>query len=179
MATNDAWMTAEVAGPKKASIITKPEVADAIIKRAKRPIMIVGHIAAEIDLEDEKLIDFLIELAKKADIPIVATAHVNQEFLKRGYKPAGLMSAVDIGNRLCDPEWKGLDTKATYDLAIFAGLPYPLAWTILSGLKHFAPTVKTMTLDNVYHPHASWSFSNISIKDWIVNLKGIIENLEV
>jgi acetyl-CoA decarbonylase/synthase complex subunit epsilon len=89
------------------------------------------------------------------------------------------MSALDIGSRLSDPEWKGLDTKAQYDLAIFAGLPYPIAWTILSGLKHFAPSLKTMTLDNVYHPHASWSFSNLSIKDWIVNLRGIIENLEV
>jgi acetyl-CoA decarbonylase/synthase complex subunit epsilon len=46
---------------------------------------------------------------------------------------------------------------------------------VLSGLKHFAPDLKTMTLDNMYHPHASWSFANISVKDWIENLTVIIE----
>ena len=48
---NDSWLTAEIGGPKKASLITKPEVADAMITRAKRPILIVGNIAADIDLD--------------------------------------------------------------------------------------------------------------------------------
>ncbi|MCK4885653.1 CO dehydrogenase/acetyl-CoA synthase complex subunit epsilon, partial [Candidatus Bathyarchaeota archaeon] len=38
----EPWQTAEIAGPKKALVITKPEVAAAMIKRAKRPILIVG-----------------------------------------------------------------------------------------------------------------------------------------
>jgi acetyl-CoA decarbonylase/synthase complex subunit epsilon len=53
-----------------------------------------------------------------------------------------------------------------------------MEWTILSGLKHFAPYLKTMTLDNTYQPNASWSFSNISVKDWVENLKVIIGNME-
>jgi acetyl-CoA decarbonylase/synthase complex subunit epsilon len=52
-----------------------------------------------------------------------------------------------------------------------------MEWTILSGLKHFAPNLKTITLDNVYHPHASWSFPNSSTKIWIENLKTIIEKI--
>jgi CO dehydrogenase/acetyl-CoA synthase epsilon subunit len=36
-----------------------------------------------------------------------------------------------------------------------------------------------MTLDNTYQPHASWSFPNISVKDWLENLKAIIDNVEV
>ena len=177
MATAEPWQTAEIPGPKKALVITKPEVASAMIKRAKRPILIVGHKAAEIELEDKKLIDYMIELAKKINIPIVATAHMISEFLKRGYRPAGWMPAVDIGNRLADSEWKGLDGNGAYDLALFVGLPYYMEWTILSGLKHFAPNLKTVTLDNVYQPHASWSFPNISLKDWTENLKVIIETV--
>ncbi len=42
---------------------------------------------------------------------------------------------------------------------------------ILSGLKHFAPDLKTMTLDNMYHAHASWSFPNASLEEWASNLK--------
>jgi acetyl-CoA decarbonylase/synthase complex subunit epsilon len=176
-ATTEPWQTAEVAGPKKAMIITKPEVVAAMVKRAKRPILIVGYEAAEIELEDKKLVDYMIELAKKANIPVVATAHGVKEFLKRDHKPAGWMPAVDIGNRLSDPGWSGLDGKGQYDLALFVGLPYYMEWTVLSGLKHSTPSLKTMTLDNVYQPNANWSFPNISKKDWAEDLKAIIEKV--
>lgn len=177
MATAEPWQTAEVAGPRKAMIITKPEVAAAMIKKAKRPILVVGHKAAEIKLKDKKLIDYMIEMAQKANIQVVATAHIVGEFLKRGHKPAGWMPAVDIGNRLADPDWNGLDGKGSYDLALFVGLPYYMEWTILSGLKNFAPNLKTLTLDNSYQPNASWSFSNTDSKSWAESLKIIIENI--
>jgi acetyl-CoA decarbonylase/synthase complex subunit epsilon len=178
MPVTEPWQTAEVAGPKKASVITKPEVADAMIRRAKHPLLVIGHLAAEIDLDGRKMLDYLLELAKRGNIQVIGTAHTNREIIKRGYRNASTMSAVGIGQRLTDPEWKGIDGKEPYDLAIFAGLPYYMEWTILSGLKHFAPNLKTMTLDNTYQPHASWSFSNISVKEWAENLKAIIEHLE-
>jgi acetyl-CoA decarbonylase/synthase complex subunit epsilon len=178
MPLTESWQTAEVGGPKKASVITKPEVADAMIKRAKHPVLIIGHLAAEIDLNDKKMIDYLIELAQKGNIPVIATAHTNQELLRHGYDKAGILPAVEAGHRLTDPAWKGMDGKEPYDLVIFAGLPYYMEWTILSGLKHFAPHLKTITLDNTYQPHASWSFPNISVKDWLENLKAIIKNVE-
>jgi len=174
VAVAEPWQTAEIPGPKKALVIAKAEVVAAMIKRAKHPILIVGHKAAEIDLEGKKLIDYMIDLSKKASIPVVATAHVVSEFSKRSFKPAGFMPAVDIGNRLRDSEWMGIDGKGSHDLALFVGLPYYMEWTILSGLKHFAPNLATITLDNYYHPHANWSFANISTKEWIENLKVII-----
>jgi anaerobic carbon-monoxide dehydrogenase, CODH/ACS complex subunit epsilon len=173
----DSWQTAEIPGPKKASLIIKPDIADAMIRRAKRPIMIVGHGILEYEVEGRKLIDCLIELSKRGKIPVVVTASTNREFISRGFSPAALMPAVDIANRLTDFRWKGLDGKESYDLAIFVGLPYYMEWTILSGLKHFAPHVKTMTLDCVYQPNASWSFPNSTIKDWAANLTAIVENL--
>ena len=178
MATAEPWQTAEVPGPKKALVITKPEVVAAMIKRAKHPILIVGHKAAEIDFEEKKLIDFLIEFSIKSGIPVVATAHIVSEFSKRAFKPAGFMPAVDIGNRLADPSWTGIDGKGPHDLALFAGLPYYMEWLILSGLKNFAQNLKTITLDNFYQPNASWSFPNISNEDWIKNLKAIIGKFE-
>jgi len=44
---------------------------------------------------------------------------------------------------------------------------------ILSGLKHFAPDLKTMTIDNLYHPHASWSFPNGTLEEWAKNLEAM------
>jgi acetyl-CoA decarbonylase/synthase complex subunit epsilon len=84
MPVTEPWQTAEVAGPKKASVITKPEVADAMIRRAKHPILIIGHLAAEIDLDGRKMLDYLLELAGKGNIHVIGTAHTNREIIKRG-----------------------------------------------------------------------------------------------
>jgi acetyl-CoA decarbonylase/synthase complex subunit epsilon len=88
------------------------------------------------------------------------------------------MSAMDIGNRLVDPSWQGLDGKGHPDLAMFVGLPYYMEALILSGLKHFAPDLRTMTLDNLYHPHASWSYPNGSLEDWAANLTVMTSKFE-
>lgn len=178
MATAEPWQIAEIPGPKKALVVTKPEIVAVMVKKAKHPILVVGHLAVETELENGKLIDHVIAFAKKTKIPVVATAHIVGEFLNRKYKPADWMPAVDIANRLADPKWKGIDGEGQHDLALFVGLPYYMEWTLLSGLKHFAPHLKTITLDNVYHPHASWSFANISQKDWAENFKAMLEKFE-
>ena len=178
MAVIEPWQIAEIAGPKKAAAISRPEVIDAIIRRSKHPVMIVGHLAAETAIDDKKMIDYLIDLGKSRGIQIIATGDTNHALISRGYTQATIMPAVEVGHRLSDREWKGLDGKGPYDLAIFVGLPYYMEWTILSGLKHFAPHVKTMSLDNVYQPNASYSFTNISIREWLENLKAIIEHKE-
>ena len=100
------------------------------------------------------------------------------EFLKRGYEPADFMSAMDIGNRLVDPTWQGINGEGHPDLAIFVALPYYMESLILSGLKHFAPNLKTMTLDNLFHPHASWSFPNAPAKTWTENLTVMISKFK-
>jgi acetyl-CoA decarbonylase/synthase complex subunit epsilon len=174
----EPWQCAEVAATKKANPITKPEVAVAMIKRAARPILVVGSNATERYPGGKQLIDYLIDFAKASKVPVVATAHMVGEFLKRGYEPAGFMSAMDIGNRLVDPAWQGLDGEGHPDLAMFVGLPYYMEALILSGLKHFAPDLKTMTLDNLYHPHASWSYPNAPLEEWAANLTVMTSKFE-
>ena len=120
----EPWQCAEIAATKKANPIQKPEIAVAMIKKASRPILIVGSNATERWMEGKQLIEYLIDFAKASKVPVVATAHMVGEFLKRGYQPAGFMSAMDIGNRLVDPEWQGLDGKGHPDLVLFIGLPY-------------------------------------------------------
>jgi acetyl-CoA decarbonylase/synthase complex subunit epsilon len=173
----EPWQKAEIAGPKKALLILKPEVVAAMVKKAKRPLIVVGHLAAEDYSEDAKMIDYAIRISNTAGIPVVATAHVVSEFIKRGFNSAAHMTAMDIGDRLADSEWKGLDGNGPYDLALFMGLPYYMEFVILSGLKHFSTNLKTISLDRFYNPHASWSFPNLSIKDWKDNLEIIVNKL--
>jgi acetyl-CoA decarbonylase/synthase complex subunit epsilon len=178
MAMAEPWQTAEIPGPKKAHVITKPAVVVAMVKRAKRPIFIVGHETVEVKSSKEKAVDLAIRLAKSGEIPVVATAHIVGEFVKRGFHPAAWLSVMDIGNRLKDPEWKGLDGRGQYDLAVFMGIPYYMEWLILSGLKHFAyKHLTTISLDRFYQPQATWSFPNTKIEEWTKSLEDVISML--
>jgi acetyl-CoA decarbonylase/synthase complex subunit epsilon len=88
------------------------------------------------------------------------------------------MPAMDIGNRLTDSEWNGVDGEGQHDLALFMGMQYYMEWLILSGLKHFAyKNLMTISVDRFYQPHATWSFPNMKIKDWTKNLEDIISML--
>ncbi len=167
----EPWQCAEIAATKKANVIQKPEVAIAMMKKAQRPLLIVGSNVTERWMEGKQAIEYIIEFANASKIPMVATAHMVGEFVKRGYTPAAYFNAMEISQRVCDPTWMGLDGKGHPDLVIYVGMPYFMEALILSGLKHFAPDLKTMTLDNMYHVHASWSFPNASLEDWAANLK--------
>jgi len=177
-AREEPWQTAEIAGPKRALLVLKPEVVVAMVKRAKRPILTVGHLATETDPECGKMVDYAIRMSRAAGVPVVATAHTTSEFVKRGFQPAAWMSAMDIGDRLQDPSWRGLDGHGPYDLALFMGLPYYMEFVILSALKHFSPNLKTISLDRFYNPHATWSFPNLSIEEWIESFETILSKLE-
>ncbi len=109
----EPWQCAEIAATKKANPINKPEIAVAMIKRASRPLLIVGSNATERWMEGKQLIEYLIDFANASKVPVVATAHMVGEFLKRGYQPAGFMSAMDIGKELSTRLGKDSTAKAT------------------------------------------------------------------
>jgi acetyl-CoA decarbonylase/synthase complex subunit epsilon len=178
MTSTDPWQTAEIAGPKKASVITKPAVAVAVIRKAQHPVLIIGHFASTIDMGDKKLVDYLLDLVRAQKIPVIATGHINRALKQRGFTGAYILPAVEAGQRIVDPTWNGPDGKGPCDLAIIAGMPYPMTWTLLSGIKNFAPHIKTITLDNTYQPNANWSFANIPAKEWQENLAAIAINPE-
>jgi len=173
----EPWQRAEIAGPKKALLILKPEVVVAMIKKAKRPLLVVGHQAAEEYSDEVKMLDYAIRLKKTTGTPVVVTGHLMRELVKRGTQPEGSMSAMEISSRLADQDWKGLDGKGAYDLALFMGLPYYMEFVILSGLKHFSANLKTISLDRFYNPHASWSFPNLSVKGWSESFELMLSKL--
>jgi CO dehydrogenase/acetyl-CoA synthase complex epsilon subunit len=174
----ESWQKYEIPGPVKASVIVKPEMVSALIKRANNPIFVVGH-ETEIDLGKTVPIDYIIRIAKAANIPVVTTAHTIGKFLERGFEPASSMTAMDIGNRLTDTNWSIIDGKGSHDLALIIGLPYYMGWVIESGLKSFAyKHLKMISLDRYYQPHCNWSFPNLSLENWKKNLEIIAKEVE-
>ena len=177
MAMAEPWQKAETAGPLRAMVLTRADVAATMIKKAKRPILLAGQDAVNVVLASGRPIDYVAQMAKAGKIPVVAAATVAKTLIGLGHQPAALMGSVDIANRLTDKAWKGFDGEGSYDTLLVLGLPYYVGWLILSGLKHFAPELATLSLDRYYQPHATWSFPNTSDEGWEENLRVIVRGL--
>ena len=174
----EPWQKAEIPGPLKAIPIRNVETLVSTLKKFKRPIIIVGHRLDKI-AEGINTIDYIVEIAKTLDAPIVVTNTLVKKFYEKGYDKVYFMTALEIFERLRDPEWSGLDGKGPYDLAIFIGFQYYYEWLILSGLKHFAyKHLKTLTLDPQYQPHATWSLPTMPEPMWIKMITSVVESLK-
>ncbi|TDA32414.1 MAG: CO dehydrogenase/acetyl-CoA synthase complex subunit epsilon [Hadesarchaea archaeon] len=173
----EPWQKAEIPGPVKAVLITKPEVVAVLIKRAKRPLFVVG---TEVLKEGGgKPLDYAVRIARAGKVPVVATAQMAMELKKRGLQPAARMAMVEICSRLTDPKWSLHGDGQPHDLVLMLGLgPYYMEWLMGSGLKSFAPHLRTISLNRFYQPHCSWSFPNLPAEEWYKNLEKIAEELE-
>ncbi len=177
MAMAEPWQKAETAGPLRAMVLTRADVAATMIRKAKRPLILAGHDAVDVVLASGRPIDYVVQISEAGKIPVVAAASVAKTLIGLGHQPVALMGSVDIANRLTDKEWKGFDGEGSYDALLVLGLPYYVGWLVLSGLKHFAPDLTTLNLDRYYQPHATWSFPNTSDEGWEENLKVIVRSL--
>ena len=166
-------------GIKAARIIEDPSEYAAFIQKAKRPLLILGPLLSEGSLDGKLLIDYALEIAKAADIPICATAHVKAKLTELGVMPDSVYDAVEIANALKDPDWRGVRKEGNHDLVLFFGIRSDLAEQTLSVLKHFAPHLKTMTLCKFYFPNANYSLPNFrKDKQWKAFLEDLIADLK-
>ena len=172
----EPWQIGNVPGPKQANAITDPAVVIAMVERARRPLLLIGHQIIGVKIDGTTLTTMIIEAAKKG-APIIATAHTIKEFAISGPENVSWMGIVEITDRLADPEWMGADGKGKYDVVLFLGVPYYLESQMLSTLKHFAPQLKTISLERFYQPNADWSFPNIKEDEWRRHITLIAKNL--
>ncbi|MBA7706500.1 hypothetical protein ES703_115354 [subsurface metagenome] len=166
-------------GIKAARLIEASSEYAAFIQKAKRPLLILGPLLSEWSLDGKLLIDYALEIAKAADIPICATAHVKAKLTELGVMHDSVYDAVEIANALKDPDWRGVRKEGNHDLVLFFGIRSDLAEQTLSVLKHFAPHLKTMTLCKFYFPNANYSLPNFrKDKQWKAFLEGLIADLK-
>ena len=166
-------------GIKSAKLIEDAtEYAD-LIKKAKRPLLVVGPLLLASAADGKILMEYALDIAKAADIPICATAQTKGKIVELGVQPDFVYDTVEIVNALKDPEWRGVRKEGNHDLVIFFGIRSDLGNQSLSTLKHFAPHLKTMTLCKHYFPHANYSLPNFK-KDakWQEFLESLIADLK-
>ena len=166
-------------GTKSAVAIDSAQEYADLIHRAKRPLFVLGPRLIEWSLDGKPLIEYALEIAKIANIPICATAHVKGKMVELETKPDSVYDAVEIVNHLKDREWQGVRKQGNHDLVLFFGIRSDLAEQSLSVLKHFAPHLKTMTLCKFYYPNADYSLPNFrKDKQWKAFLEDLIDNLK-
>ena len=166
-------------GIKSARLIEDPLEYASLIKKAKRPLLVVGPLLLKSLPDGKLLLEYALDIAKAAGIPICATAQTRGKIVELGVQPDCVYDTVEIANALKDPDWQGVKKEGNHDLVIFFGIRSDLGNQSLSTLKHFAPHLKTMTLCLHYFPHANYSLPNFK-KDakWQEFLESLIASLK-
>jgi acetyl-CoA decarbonylase/synthase complex subunit epsilon len=150
-----------------------------IIKKAARPLLVIGPQALELEIDGKPFIEYLVEIARAGKIPICATAHTKKKLLELGVTPESTYDLIEIINALKNSEWRGVKGEGCHDLVLFGGVRTDLGNQGLSTLKHFAPHLKTMTLCKYYYPHASFSLPNFrKHEEWKALLEELIKGLQ-
>ncbi|MEM1546293.1 MAG: CO dehydrogenase/acetyl-CoA synthase complex subunit epsilon [Candidatus Methanomethylicia archaeon] len=170
------WQLGNIFGPRVA-IQVKGDSAGRMIRVAKNPLLIAGANTLKEMVGDKPYIEFIVELLKARNMPFIATGASYKEFIDRGLTPIKIMNAVEVVDRLRDPEWS-INGNGPHDLVIFAGLSYQYLSQLLSCIKHFATHLRTICLDRYYHPNADLSFPNLTEEQWIGNLKLLLDNVK-
>lgn len=169
-----AWETAEIRGPKVAFNLT-PENTGRMLKRAKRLLIVVGGDALEMKTDGVDVPDVVVRLAKSLNGTVVVSPGVFKAF--KEYEDISLvnMGLEDVVNRLKDEGWRGFDGDGAYDMVCFIGGLYYFQSMMLATLKHFAPKLKTISLDRFYHPNATFSLENLSPEKWKEGLEAMLK----
>ena len=172
------WQRYEVPGSTQSTVVTKPAVIAALLKKAINPLIVVAHHAGKPAGVAGNPVDTIIRIADAGKIPVITTPSTAQAFRKRGFTPTATLSMMEIGSRLNDPEWSISDDLQHPDLVLFIGFPYSMGWLLQSGLKSFAPKgIRFISIDQRYQPHCTLSFPNQSRDEWLTNLNAIADEV--
>jgi anaerobic carbon-monoxide dehydrogenase, CODH/ACS complex subunit epsilon len=171
MIRNSPWQRSNIPGPSL-GIGIDSDVASRIIRRSKRPILLVGAAFLE---SGEELVNWAVRLSQTG-IPVVATSHSAKAFLGKGVVTASL-SVSDAVNLFKDEAWEGFDGKGNYDLVLFLGIEYWLLSQMASTLKNFAQ-IESINLTRFTQPNTTYSFPNLSEPLWWEYLEDLVQRLE-
>ncbi len=172
-----AWETAEIRGPKVAFNLA-PENCGRMLKRAKRLLIVVGGAAVDMKADGVDVPDAVSRMAKSMNGTVVTSPGVFKAFQEYSDIKVTNMGLEDVVDRLKDKSWKGFDGEGAYDMTVFVGGLYYFQSMMLSTLKHFAPKLKTISIDRFYHPNAQFSLENLSPEKWKEGLDALLKVLE-
>jgi acetyl-CoA decarbonylase/synthase complex subunit epsilon len=174
------YQKANIPGPEMGTSVYEPKVMANLLKSPKRKVFIIGSESLDknFHIDGKPVADYFVEIANKLQCHVVATGHT-YKYLDGKIDADKLweMSLINITGRLVDKDWKGLDGKGQYNMAIFGGHQVFYVSQTLSRIKNFSNWVKTIDIDKYAHPNARFSLPNLSNNDWKEFLEGLIKLL--
>jgi len=176
MAVAVPWQTGNIVGPKNA-LLLNPEHCARLSKAAKRPLMVVGAHATKPSVGLPNLTEYVLRLARGMNAQVAASPTIQLQLSSSGGTQVFGLGIEDLTNRLKDRQWKGFDGKGGYDYVFLIGGVYYFESQMLATLKHFAPHIRTVSLDRFYQPNASFSFASMDVDKWREGLDKIIHDL--
>jgi acetyl-CoA decarbonylase/synthase complex subunit epsilon len=172
------WRVNVLTGIKGARVMADYAECASLIRRAKRPLFVTGPRATEYYIDGVLHLDYCLDIAKAANIPICATGHAKKKMLELGVTPDSVYDIIEIINHLKDPYWQGVRKEGNHDLVVFSGIRCDLAERGLATLKHFAPHLKTMALCRFSHPNADYAQPILSDEKWKVYFDDLVAALK-
>lgn len=176
MAVAIPWQTGNIVGPKNALVLT-PEHCARLLRAAKRPLIVVGAHATKPSVGLPDLTEYALHLARVLKAQVAASPTIESQFTSSGKTQVFGLGLEDLTNRLKDKEWKGFHGKGPYDYVLLIGGVYYFESQMLATLKHFAPHIRTVSVDRFYQPNASFSFPNMDVDKWKDGLNIMIKEL--
>ena len=125
--------------------VTSPTLVKMMIRRAKKPILILGEYLED---DERELINKLID---KFNLEVIKTPEE--------------MNLMAIMKFLASSD---------YDLALFTGITYYYLAQAATHLKQFSNVV-TISIDKYYQPNTLYSFPNLSKEEYLDYLRKLLE----
>lgn len=170
------WQTANIVGPKNA-LLLNPEHGARLLKAAKRPLIMVGANANKDSVGLPDITQYVFRLARAIKARVAVSPAIWPQFRDSGTTQVFGLGLEDLTNRLKDKEWKGFDGKGAYDYILLIGGVYYFESQMLATLKHFAPHLRTVSLDRFYQPNANFSLPSMAVDKWRDGLETMIRQL--
>lgn len=165
--STEPWQRYEAVPGHNATIVTKPSVVAALLRRAKNPIVIAG---SEVRPEEAELV---ARLAGAVGCPVIATSTAVAAFARTPAACIG-MPALEIAARIDDPAWSAGDRPAPHDLVLILGVPFVISSVLEAGWNSFGRHLRVISIDRHYHPHCSFSFPELPRDRWLAELGALV-----
>uniref|UniRef100_A0A7C2ZM88 CO dehydrogenase/acetyl-CoA synthase complex subunit epsilon n=1 Tax=Ignisphaera aggregans TaxID=334771 RepID=A0A7C2ZM88_9CREN len=169
------WLRGDIPpGPIKAIVLTDiNRVAEILKKHSGATAILLGPSILDIEkLYNEDVIGKFVEIARILNAPIITSVSgVIQKLDSMKFAEHRIEFPLELFRKLSRGVY-------SYKLLAVTGLRYAYEWLLLNHLKHYNPSINTISLDPYAQPNATWTMPSLPPQIWLKNLAQLIEILK-
>ncbi|MEM0261907.1 MAG: carbon monoxide dehydrogenase beta subunit family protein [Desulfurococcaceae archaeon] len=161
-------------GPVKATLITDVNKAIDVLKKyiGSTTILLGSNLHNLEETLGSSIVDLFVELANliKSNI-VVSDSRIVRKLDEKKFSNYRIIFPLDfvrmIHSGVIEPK-----------LIILAGFRYYYGWLLLNNLKHYKPSLATMSLDPYAQPNATWTLPSLPLSIWHKNILQLLNAIK-